>query len=443
MNNELAQGTRPSNLSESYFAPLAIIGGLFFIFGFFTWLNGSLVPFLKIICELGEFQALFVTFAFYIAYTVMALPAAIVLKKTGYKNGLIIGLVIMALGSLAFIPAAKIQTYIIFLAALFLVGTGLTLLQTAANPYIVCTGPRESAATRISIMGLINKGAGVVVPIAFTAVVMNGMDKFDADALAALTGAEREAVLSDLSSRLVTPYIYLAGVLLAFAAVVKITPLPEPVLDDSGANEDVNEKEILKYPQAILGALALFTYVGVEVIAGDTIGLYGQNLGVANFASLTSYTMSFMVIGYIIGVVCIPKYLSQEKALLGSAVFGIIFVLGVMFGSEESTVMASALFGWSGIPVVPDSIMFLALLGLANALVWPAIWPLALQDLGKFTAVGSALLIMGIAGGAIIPLAYGHFAENGDAQVAYWVMIPCYIFILFYAIKGHKMRSWK
>lgn len=443
MNNDITQDGASANLSESYFAPIAIIGGLFFIFGFFTWLNGSLVPFLKIICELGEFQALFVTFAFYIAYTCMAIPAAIVLKRIGYKNGLIWGLIVMAVGSLIFIPAAKIQTYFIFLVALFVVGTGLTLLQTAANPYIVCTGPRESAATRISIMGLINKGAGVVVPIAFTAVVLNGMDKFDANALASLSGTEREAVLSDLSSRLVTPYIYLAAVLLAFAAVVKITPLPEPVLDDSGTDEEVNEIDILQYPQAILGALALFTYVGVEVIAGDTIGLYGQNLGVANFASLTSYTMSFMVLGYIIGVVCIPKYLSQEKALLGSAVFGILFVLGVMFASEESTAIASALFGWTGIPVVPDSIMFLALLGLANALVWPSIWPLALQDLGKFTAVGAALLIMGIAGGAIIPLAYGHFAEGGDAQAAYWVMIPCYIFILFYALKGHKMRKWK
>lgn len=423
--------------------PMLIIGILFFIFGFVTWLNGSLIPFLKIVCELNEFQALFVTFAFYIAYTVMALPSALVLKKTGYKMGMVFGLVVMAVGAVLFIPAAQTSHYGLFLGALFVLGTGLTLLQTASNPYIVCIGPRESAAMRISVMGLVNKAAGIVVPIIFTAWILTGMDQFEEPVLAALSAAEREARLAELSSRLVMPYIYMAIALIGLAAFVKFSPLAELDLDEPESKVD-DKLGILAYPQVILGAVALFMYVGVEVIAGDTIGLYGRSLGVSHFGSLTSYTMTFMVIGYGLGVLTIPRFMSQERALLGSALLGLAFTLGVMFGSSESVQISAIMFGWMGIPTVPDTVMYLALLGFANALVWPAVWPLALEGLGKYTGTGSALLIMGIAGGAILPLAYGHFAETtGNSQAAYWVMIPCYIFILFYALKGHKLRQWR
>jgi len=423
---------------------MTIIGTLFFVFGFVTWLNGALIPFLKIVCQLNEFQALLVTFAFYIAYTVLALPSAAVLKRTGYKLGMVAGLIVMAVGALIFVPAAMTQHYSLFLVALFTLGGGLTLLQTASNPYIVCVGPRESAAMRISIMGILNKFAGVVVPLVFTALVLSGMDRFEEPVLAALSESDRAARLAELSNRLVEPYVLMAIVLLALAAFVKFSPLQEPTFDDTDNSiETVEDKfAILKFPHLILGAIALFCYVGVEVIAGDTIGLYGQGIGVAHFGTLTSYTMAFMVIGYALGVVTIPRFLSQEKALLFSALAGILFSLGVMFGSNESTLIADLLFSWMGIPSVPNTVAFLALLGFANALVWPAVWPLALEGLGKYTATGSALLIMGIAGGALLPLVYGGFAEPLGAQTAYWVLIPCYLFILFYAIKGHKMRTW-
>jgi len=407
-----------------------------------TWLNGALIPFLKIVCELNEFQALFVTFAFYIAYTLMALPSALVLRRTGYKSGMVIGLGVMVLGSLAFIPAAQTSHYAVFLLALFVLGTGLTLLQTAANPYIVCIGPRESAAVRMSVMGLLNKGAGIVAPVVFTLWVLTGMERFDEEVLMALGEAERAARLSELSNRLVVPYLYMAAALVALMLFVHFSALPELADTKDPEEEKPDPWGILRFPQAILGSLALFTYVGVEVIAGDTIGLYGRRMDVSHFGSLTSYTMSFMVLGYILGVVLIPRYLSQARALTGSALFGILFSLGVIFGSADSEWMASLLLGWLGIPLVPDTVMFLALLGLANALCWPAIWPLSLADLGKYTSVGSALLIMGLAGGALIPLAYGHFAETGGNQQAYWVMLPCYAYILFYALKGHKLRHW-
>jgi glucose/galactose transporter len=429
--------------TSSALIPMTIIGVLFFVFGFVTWLNGALIPFLKIVCELNEFQALFVTFAFYIAYTVMALPAALVLRRTGYKTGMVIGLAVMAVGSLVFIPAAQSSHYAVFLLALFILGTGLTLLQTAANPYIVCIGPRESAAMRMSIMGLLNKAAGVVAPVVFTLWVLTGMDQFDEDVLLALSAEARAERLAELSNRLVVPYLYMAGALVALMLFVQFSSLPELNVDAESDDEAGDKLGILNHPQAILGAIALFMYVGVEVIAGDTIGLYGRRMDVAHFGSLTAYTMTFMVIGYVVGVLCIPRFLSQARALTGSAIFGVLFTVGVLTGSGESDWIASALFGWLGIPTVPNTVMFLALLGLANALCWPAIWPLSLADLGKYTSVGSALLIMGIAGGAVIPLLYGHFAESTSNQAAYWVMLPCYAYILFYALKGHKLRRWK
>ncbi|WP_333796055.1 sugar MFS transporter [Rheinheimera sp.] len=425
--------------------PMLIIGTLFFVFGFVTWLNGSLIPFLKIVCDLNEFQALLVTFAFYIAYVVMAIPMSMVLNRIGYKNGMVAGLGIMALGAVLFIPAAQSSYYALFLIALFTLGTGLTILQTASNPYIVCIGPRESAAMRISCMGLVNKGAGIVVPVVFTALILTGMDQFTPEALAALTAEEKASRIAELSNRLVQPYIYMTAALVALMAFVKFSPLPEPDLEEAmiGDVKTQPQTSVLQFPQLVLGVVALFFYVGVEVIAGDTIGLYGQNLQVANFGTLTSYTMAFMVLGYLVGVSCIPKYLSQARALQGSAIFGLLFTLGVMFGSSDSHAIAELLFGWTGIPTVPDTVLYLAMLGFANALVWPAVWPLALDGLGKFTATASALLIMGIAGGALLPLVYGYFAHSsGDSQLAYWVMLPCYAFILFYAFKGHKIRQW-
>lgn len=410
---------------------MIIIGIMFFIFGFVTWLNGSLIPFLKVICDLSDFEALFVTFAFYIAYTVMAFPMASLLEKTGYKKGMSIGLLVMAIGSLLFIPAALNAEYILFLVALFTLGTGLTILQTASNPYIVLIGPQESAAMRISIMGLINKGAGVLAPLVFTAYIFSGIGSIET-----LDAKQIET----LGEKLIQPYMYMAGALVLLAVFVKYSTLKEIEFED---DDDFDNGTVFAFPRVVLGAVALFFYVGIEVIAGDTIGLYAQGLGVVNATTLTSYTMVFMVFGYILGVTCIPKFLSQEKALVFSALSGILLLLGVAFSSTTSSVISETLWGWSGIMTLPDTVTFVALLGFANALVWPTIWPLALEDLGRHTAKGSALLIMAIAGGALLPLAFGKIAQvSGSMQEAYLYGIVCYLFILIYALKWHKMKAW-
>ncbi len=356
---------------------------------------------------------------------------------------MVIGLAIMVVGSLLFIPAATTANYSFFLDALFVLGTGLTILQTASNPYLVHVGPKETAAVRISIMGIVNKCAGVLVPILFTTFVLSGMSDFSEEHLASLDAIARAAQIEELSSHLISPYIYMAIVLTGLIVLVKYSHLPELHIEEE-KSEVENTKGILHYPQAILGAVALFSYVGVEVIAADTIGLYGSGIGVEHFASLTSYTMVCMVIGYIIGTVAIPRYLTQKTALTASAIAGSLCILGVVMSSTTSTSIAELIWGWSGILVIPNSITFVALMGLSHALVWPSIWPLALEGLGKYTAQGSALLIMGIAGGALLPLLFGAVAQSfDDMQLAYWVALPCYLFILFYALKGHKMRSWK
>ncbi len=413
---------------------MLIIGILFFIFGFVTWLNGSLIPFLKVICDLNDLQALFVTFAFYIAYTTMAYPMSFILTKSGYKNGMAIGLGIMAVGALLFIPAAFSADFLVFLVALFTLGSGLTILQTASNPYIVLVGPTESAAMRSSIMGVVNKGAGIIAPLVFTALIFSDLASFSKEVL---TAVEIEL----LAAKLIMPYLVMAAILVALIFLVLFSSLPE--IDFGDLKEDKAKTNIFHYPQIVLGAIALFFYVGVEVVAGDTIGLFGQKLGVNNYTALTSYTMVFMVIGYLIGIFTIPKYLSQERALTFSAIGGFTTVTALLFSSDQSSAISTVLWGWSGIATIPDPVALVAILGLSHALVWPSIWPLALQGLGKFTAQGSALLIMSIAGGAILPLVFGQAAElGGNMQFAYAITIPCYLFILYYARKGHKIRQW-
>ncbi len=413
---------------KSYILSISIIGALFFIFGFVTWLNGTLIPYLQIACELTTFQALFVTFAFYISYTVMALPSSWVLKKTGFKNGMMVGLFVMAIGTLLFVPAAMARAFPVFLIGLFIMGTGLAILQTASNPYITIIGPVESAAKRISIMGVCNKVAGAIAPLILAYIVLSDGDEF-VESLKTMDDAAKAIALDGLAARVILPYIVMTVVLIMLGLMIRFSPLPE-IEDEEEQDDDKsigNKTNIFQFPQLVLGVLALFFYVGAEVIAGDTIATYGRNIGISidTAKTFTTMTLGAMVIGYIIGIILIPKKISQQKALLASAVLGIVFSLFAIF--TQGMV----------------SITFVALLGLANALVWPAIWPLAIHDLGKFIKTGSAMLIMAIAGGALLPLLWGAIADKYSSQQAYWILIPCYVFVLMYSQKWHKLRSWR
>jgi len=414
--------TRPS----SYLMSITIIGILFFIFGFVTWINGTLIPYLKIACELQtDFQSYLVATAFFIAYTVMAIPSSYVLKKTGYKKGMSVGLFIMAVGAILFVPAAEARNFNLFLVGLFIIGTGLALLQTASNPYATIIGPIESAATRISIMGICNKVAGILAGLIFGYIALNDADALEAS-LKTMDAAAKNATLDELASRVIVPYMIIAGVLVFLAVAILFSTLPD--IDDSGEGSEndaahVGKTSVFQYPHLILGVIALFFYVGVEVLAGDTIISYGKSLGIelSTARYFTQGTLACMLIGYVVGIIAIPKYMSQSSALKICTWLGVIFTIGAV--STDGYI----------------SVAFIALLGLANSLMWPAIFPLAIDGLGKFTKIGSAFLIMAIAGGAILPLVYGQLSEMWNTKDAYLIMVPCYLYIMYFAMKGHRV----
>lgn len=414
-----------SNQQKSHLVPLLIICALFFIFGFVTWANSTLIPYLQMACELKTSEAVLVTFAFYISYAIMAFPSSWVLKKVGFKKGMVLGLIIMAVGALIFIPAANARSFQLFLVGLFIIGTGLALLQTASNPYITILGPLESAAKRISIMGVCNKVAGALAPLILGFIVLKDSDKLEST-IASLGATEKAAFLDDLASKVIAPYVGIAIILVILAVLINISKLPEIKAEGEEIEEggvDTNRASIFSYPYLWLGFLSIFFYVGVEVMAGDIIQIYGKEIGIPleEAKHFTSYTMIGMLAGYLIGIFTIPKLLNQTTALIVSAILGIILSIAAIYTTGNT------------------SILFIALLGFANALIWPAVWPLTIEGLGKFTKTGSALLIVGIAGGAIVPKIWATLGEKIGMQQAFWIMVPCYIFILFFALKGHKI----
>lgn len=416
-------------------SPIAIIGMLFFIFGFVTWMNSVLVPYLQIACELSTSMAFLVTSAFYIAYVVMAAPSTWILKVFGFKNGMAVGLLIMAVGGLIFIPAALSRTYLLFLIGLFVQATGMTVLQAASNPYITILGPTESAAKRMSIMGICNKVAGVLAPIVLGAVVLEKADDLKA-ALEHMTPLQKVAELDAMAAKVILPYTVIIIVLVILSVVIYFSSLPEIKLEatkSTGADAvEIEKTSVFQYPHLVLGVLALFFYVGVEVIVGDSIIKYGNTLNIKLETAkyFTACALGAMVVGYVIGVVCIPKYFSQQKALVVSAILGLLFTTGALVTSGYV------------------SVAFIALLGLANSLMWPSIWPLALADLGKFTKTASSLLIMGISGGAVFPWLYGQLVDylqhhtgqdiGHASRYAYAIMLPLYLFIFYFATSGYK-----
>ncbi len=404
--------------NKNYTGPLIIIGLLFFVFGFVTWVNGTLISFFKNAFGLSNANSYLVTFAFFISYTIMAIPSSYVLKKVGFKKGMSIGLAIMAIGTFTFVPAAKAESYPLFLAGLFTIGIGLTLLQTASNPYATILGPRESAAQRISILGIANKTAGIISQKVFGGIL--------------LAGSVAGAAISPKTelAKVITPYLILTVVLIILAVLILLSKgLPEVSEEQESVDgtKSTNKTSVFDFPNLVLGLIALFCYVGVEVIAGDSIISYGISLGFSTeeASQFGTYTLWLMMLGYVLGIVLIPKYVSQQTWLKLSSIFGIII-----------TIFALVTTGFT-------SVLCIAILGLANAIMWPAIWPLAIDGLGKFTKTGSAWLIMMIAGGAILPLVYGSLADYlHSSQTAYAIMIPLYGFVLYFAMLGYKKKTW-
>ncbi|MEK6781193.1 MAG: sugar MFS transporter [Bacteroidota bacterium] len=417
---------------------ILIIGLLFFIFGFVSWVNAILIPYFKIACELTNFKAYLVTFAFYISYFVMSVPSSYLLKKVGFKKGMMVGFWSMALGAFIFVPAAYTRTYEIFLAGLFTIGTGLSILQTAANPYITVLGPIERAAQRISIMGIFNKGAGILAPLVFAAVVLKATDTDLFKALGTMNDVEKNIALDELIRRVIPPYIVVGTVLFLLGLMVRYSPLPEintehESAEVAAANSD--KKSIFEFPHLILGAIGIFLHVGTQVIAIDTIIGYASSMQVNLMEAkvFPSYTLFATICGYVLGIICIPKFIRQVNALRICTGLGTMLTLLIIYTNGQVTFLNHE---------VDISIWFVVLLGLANSLVWAGMWPLALDGLGRFTKLGASIMIMGLCGNAILPLFYGYFADLYNVRIAYWVLFPCYLYLVFYAFYGHRIRRW-
>lgn len=416
-----------------------IIGVLFFVFGFVSWVNAILIPYFKIACELTNFQSYLVTFAFYISYFIMSVPSSYLLKRWGFKKGMMAGFWVMAVGAFIFVPAAFMRAYPVFLTGLFAIGAGLAVLQTAANPYITILGPQERAAQRISIMGICNKGAGILAPVLFAAVILRASDTDLFRELGTMDAASKAAALDGLIRRVILPYSCMGLLLLGLGLLVRYAPLPEINTEQEAgglAAANSSKTSIFQFPHLVLGAVAIFLHVGTQVIAIDTIIGYAtsMNMTLLEAKVFPSYTLFATICGYLVGIACIPALIRQVDALRICTMAGALFSVLIIFTRGDVYFLGHR---------ADISIWFVVLLGLANSLVWAGIWPLALDGLGRFTKLGAGVMIMGLCGNALLPLAYGYLADLFNVRLAYWVLFPCYIYLIFYAFYGHRIKSWK
>lgn len=423
--------------TQSFLATFQI-AVLFFIFGFVTWINALLIPYFKIGCELTNFKAWLVTFAFYISYFFFSVPSSYLLKRYGFKKGMMIGFWIMATGAFIFIPAALVRNYFIFLVGLFSLGIGLAILQTAANPYITILGPRERAAQRLSIMGIFNKAAGIIAPLVLAAVILRATDDALVTELATMPEALKDQKLDEFIRRVIPPYAVVGAILVVLGFLIRYSPLPEIETekeDQETAIANSGKQRITEFPHLVLGAVAIFLHVGSQVIAVDSIIGYATSmqLPLSEAKAFPSYTLFAQICGYVLGIILTPKVISQVNALRFCTVLGVVLTLLIVISEKQVTFL-----GYQA----DISLWFVALLGFANSMVWAGVWPLAIDGLGRFTKVGASLLIMGLCGNAIVPLFYGYIADTSGLQQAYWVLLPCYVYLVFYAFHGHKVKSW-
>lgn len=418
---------------------MIIIAFMFFMFGFTSWINAILIPYFKISFELSHVQSYLVTFAFYISYFIFSVPASFLLKKIGFKKGMMIGFWVMSCGAFLFVPAAITMTYELFLLGLFSIGAGLALLQSAANPYITILGPKERAAQRFSIMGICNKGAGILAPLLFAAVIFKATDSAMLDNISSMSQAEKDVVFRELIQRVIIPYACVGTFLFLIGLFIRFSPLPE--IDTEHESEELaqansSKTSIMQFPHLVLGAFAIFLHVGTQVISIDTVISYAgtMNLNLIEAKVFPSYTLTAQICAYFIGIFFIPKFFSQLTALRVSTILGIVLTFLIIYAKGQVTFLGHT---------TDISIWFVVMLGLANSLVWAGIWPLALDGLGRFTKIGASLMIMGLVGNALLPMVYGYLVDIFNAREAYWVLFPCYVYLVFYAFRGYRLRKWK
>ena len=438
MNNTLSKVSPDAITKRETIIGISIVAFLFFMFGFISWINAILIPYFKISFQLTHLKSYLVVFAFYISYLIFSVPSSYLLRRLGYKKGMMIGFWVMSVGAFLFVPAALSMSYVIFLLGLLSIGAGLAILQTAANPYITALGSREGAARRFSIMGLCNKGAGVISPLIFAAVIFKAEDNSLFARLAEMGAAEKSEALRELVSRVIVPYIVVGFLLFGLGLFIRYSIFPEIDIEHESekmAASNMGKTSIFQFPHLILGAVAIFTHVGTQIISIDTIINYAvsMKMSVIEAKVFPSYTLTATMIGYLIGIICIPRYFKQKTAFRVCVISGIVLTFLIVLARGQVALLGH---------VSDISLWFVVLLGLANSIVWPGIWVMALDGLGRFTKLGGSILVMGLVGNAILPLVYGMLADNFNSRFAYLVLLPCYLYLIYYSFKGYRVRSW-
>lgn len=410
-------------MRNPYPLQIATIGALFFFFGFVTWTNSILVKYLQIACELDNFESFFITSAFYGAYFFMAIPSSYILNWVGYKNGIVIGLLICAIGTLLFIPAALSRYFLLFLIAQYTIGTGLTLLQTAANPYITLIGHPEAAASRINIMGTCSSVAGMLAPVILGSIMFENVDYLERQAQE-LLGAAKDALLNNLSHRVLEPYAILTIVLVALAVLIRYSPLPGVETESSVSQSKGN---LWEHPHLVWGILSIFAYVGVEVLAIDSLVGYANSQGftLEQSKQFPSYAVGLMLVGRFVGIFILNKTIRPQHALTVNTLVAVSLIVLSQFTSGMT------------------SISCILLLSLCHSIMWSVIFPMAIDGLGSYKKRASSYLIMGIVGGALIPPVYGKLADilHNNLKISYLTMLPFYAILLYFGWAGYKIKT--
>lgn len=396
---------------NNYLFPLAIIGLFFFSIGFALGINSYLMPVLKNAMHISGAASSLLLAATFIPFLLFGIPATHCIRLIGYKRTMALSFAIFAAAFALFILAAKQNSLTWFLIASFVSGAANAVLQASVNTYVTILGPLDSAARRISCMGISNKLAWPVTTLFITLVIGKGIG---------------DTQLSDLY----LPFTIIIAIFLLLGVIALLAPLPDVKAageDESDTTASSNsyadgKTSILQFPHLLLGCLALFLYVGVETISLATATGYAQSLGLEgdNYGFIPSVGM---IVGYVCGVIFIPRYLSQAAAMRICAIIALV-------GSIAVAVVPNPVF----------SVCCIFLMALGCSLMWPALWPLAMADLGKFTKAGSSLLTMAIAGGAVMPWLQGLVQDAFSYQTSYWVSVPCFLFILYYGLAGYKVR---
>lgn len=422
------------NKGQSMAIPFAVVAVLFAMFGFVTFATGGLNGILEETFNLpkGGWQSQLVFFAFFIACLVSANASSWVVNKVGYKRGMSLGIAIIGLGSFLFIPAAIYKSFVFFLGALFITGVGNTMTQTSVNPYITILGPIDSAARRISFMGIMNKFAGGLAPIIL------------ASAIAFAPNASQDEKLAQISST----YWYVTGVFVVFAIILLFVKMPELSNSSSDDSEDkaASKGKLTDYPHLLLGVITLFLYVGIETMVMGQSKVIGEAYGMAVehtkfYNALGSYGL---IIGYICGIFLIPKYISQSKALAVVAGSGIILaIVGMLLPSELTVSFPFVnLVGFESTHlVVPVKVLIFAAMGFSCSLVWPAVWPLAMDGLGSYIKSAAGWMMLAVVGGAVYPVVWGIFNEAGLPGAAFILALISFGMIFFYGTVGYKARK--